>query len=94
MPLPFDIYLPEYNILIEYDGEQHYIPVNFGGISDEEAIENLKKTQYHDAIKNKYCHQNNIPIIRVPSWEKNNLEELIFSQLKQYINTLQDKMII
>lgn len=94
LPLPFDIYLPEYNILIEYDGEQHYMPVNFGGISDEEAIENLKKTQYHDAIKNEYCHQNNIPIIRVPYWEKNNLEEFIFSQLKQYINTLQDKMII
>ena len=94
LPLPFDIYLPEYNILIEYDGEQHYMPVNFGGISDEEAIENLKKTQYHDAIKNEYCHQNNIPIIRVPYLEKNNLEEFIFSQLKQYINTLQDKMII
>lgn len=94
LPLPFDIYLPEYNILIEYDGEQHYRPVNFGGIGDEEAIENLKKTQYHDTIKNEYCRQNNIPLIRVPYWEKNNLEEFIFIQLKEYINTLQDKIIV
>lgn len=96
LPLPFDIYLLNQNILVEYDGEQHYMPVNFGGISNDEAEENLKKTQYHDAIKNKYCHQNNIPLIRVPYWEKNNLEEFIISRLKQYINpfTLQNDYII
>lgn len=96
LPLPFDIYLLDQNILIEYDGEQHYMPVNFGGISNDEAEENFKKTQYHDAIKNEYCCQNNIPLIRVPYWEKNNLEEFIISQLTQYINpfTLQNNYII
>lgn len=96
LPLPFDIYLLDQNILIEYDGEQHYMPVNFGGISIDEAEENFKKTQYHDAIKNEYCYQNNIPLIRVPYWEKNNLEEFIVSQLTQYINnfTLQNNYII
>lgn len=84
LPLPFDIYLSEYNILIEYDGEQHYKPVNFGGISDEEAIENFIKTQYHDSIKNKYCYTNQIPLIRVPYWEKNNLKNFIINQLMQY----------
>lgn len=94
LPLPFDIYLLDQNILIEYDGEQHYMPVNFGGISDDEAKENLKKTQYHDAIKNEYCHKNNIPLIRVPYWEKNNLEDFIVNQLKQYIGHSHYKMII
>lgn len=92
LPLPFDIYLLEYDILIEYDGEQHYRPVNFGGISDEDAYENFRKTQYHDSIKTQYCNDNNIQLVRVPYWEKNNLEAYILSQLQRYI--LQDKMII
>lgn len=33
--LPFDFYLPEYNICIEYDGEQHFRPVDFFGGQDE-----------------------------------------------------------
>ena len=92
LPLPFDIYLSKYNILIEYDGEQHYRPVNFGGINDEDAYENFLKTQYHDSIKTQYCQRNNIPLIRVPYWEKNNLETYIMFQLRQYISS--NKMII
>jgi hypothetical protein len=92
LPLPFDIYLSEHNILIEYDGEQHYRPVNFGGISDEDAYKNFLKTQYHDSIKTQYCEANNIPLIRVPYWEKDNLEEFVMLQLQRYIS--QDKMIV
>lgn len=92
LPLPFDICLSEYNILIEYDGEQHYRPVNFGGISDEDAYKNFLKTQCHDSIKTQYCEDNNIPLIRVPYWEKDDLEEFVMLQLQRYI--LQDKMII
>lgn len=83
--LPFDYYIPDYNILIEYDGEQHYKPVNFGGISDGEANENLKITQRHDKIKTEYCNNNNIPLIRIPYWNKNNIENILISSLKQYV---------
>ena len=81
--LPFDYYLPEYNVLIEYDGEQHYMPVNFGGISDDMARENLKTTQLHDQIKNQYCNDNNISLIRIPYWEKKNLQNVLMSNLRK-----------
>ena len=84
--LPFDFYLLNYNILIEYDGEQHYKPVNFGGISDEKAIENFKIIQYHDKIKTEYCVKNNIPLIRIPYWEKDNLENVLKTKLQQYVS--------
>lgn len=84
-PLPFDFYLTDYNILIEYDGEQHYRPVNFGGISDEKAENNLKIVQKHDKIKTNYCHEHNIPLIRIPFWEKKNIENVLMSELKQYV---------
>lgn len=60
-PLPFDFYLPDYNLLIEYDGEQHYKPSQFFG--GEEAYKIRHK---HDLIKNKYCEDNNINLLRIP----------------------------
>lgn len=67
--LPFDFYLPDTDTCIEYQGEQHYRPVNFGGISDEEAYDNFMKTQHHDEIKRNYCAENNIQLICIPYWE-------------------------
>lgn len=84
--LPFDYYIKDYNILIEYDGEQHFKPVNFGGVSNEEAEKNFKITQYHDNIKTKYCHDHNIPLIRISYLEKKNLEESLVKKLKQYVS--------
>lgn len=63
-PLPFDFYLPKFNITIEYQGCQHYNPVEFfGGQSYLEYI------QYHDKIKSDYCAKNNIQLICIPYWE-------------------------
>lgn len=88
--LPFDFYLVEYNVLIEYDGQQHYRPVNFGGISDEEAFNNFKTTQLHDSIKTTYCIKNNIPLLRIPYWESSNIETIILDYI---IGVSQNKMI-
>lgn len=68
--LPFDFYLPEYNCCIEYDGKQHFEPIEwFGG---QESLEYIKK---HDAIKTQYCVKNNIRLLRIPYF-KNVEEEL------------------
>jgi len=58
--LPFDFYLPEYNMCIEYDGMQHFKPIQFFG--GEKA---LKLTKDHDKIKSKYCKDNNIKLLRI-----------------------------
>ena len=62
----YDFYLPDYNCVIEYDGQQHfqYIPFFY---KDEEAFNKVKE---HDKIKNKYCFDNNISIIRIPYYIK------------------------
>jgi len=58
--LRFDFYLPKLNILIEYDGVQHFEPVErFGGELG------FTKTQKLDKIKNNFCQQNNIQLIRI-----------------------------
>lgn len=58
--LIFDFYLPEYNLCAEYDGRQHFEPINFFG--GEEA---LKLLQITDEIKNQYCRDNNVNLIRI-----------------------------
>ena len=88
--LPFDFYLPHYNILIEYDGQQHYRPVNFGGISDEEAYENFKITQLHDFIKTSYCKTHEIPLLRIPYWESEQIEQIILDNIKGVITRQND----
>lgn len=68
--LPFDFYLPDYNKIIEYDGLQHFKPVEyFGGEKD------FKTTKNHDNIKNDYCKAHDIPLLRI-SYKQNIEEEL------------------
>lgn len=79
--LPFDYYLLELNIAIEYDGEHHYYPVTFNGISKEQAEINHKRTIKHDKIKNQYCKEHNIQLIRIPYFEYNNIEKILQGEL-------------
>ena len=65
----FDFYLPEYHRLIEFDGKQHF--QECGGSWDKN--DNLKKRQERDKIKNQYALDNNIDLIRIPYWERDNI---------------------
>ena len=58
--LPFDFYLPDLNICIEYDGIQHFEEVEFFG-----GRESLEQIILRDSIKNKYCGEHKICLIRI-----------------------------
>ena len=62
----FDFYLPDYNILIEFDGIQHYREVSGWTYS-------LKRVQQHDKIKNNWAAQSHLKLIRIPYWERDNI---------------------
>ena len=52
--LPFDFYLPEYNICIEFQGEQHYKENTYFG------AEAFQITLKHDTIKAVFCQERGI----------------------------------
>jgi hypothetical protein len=79
--LPFDYFLIDYNILCEYDGEQHYYPVGFGCKDEQESYDKFAYTKRHDQIKDQYCLDHNIPLIRIPYWEKNNINKYLINEL-------------
>ena len=73
--LYFDFYLLDNNICIEFDGQQHFKPMKiFGG---DKAF---KENNIRDEIKNKYCVNNNIKLIRIKYNE--NSRNKLFSILK------------
>lgn len=67
LPLPFDFYIPYFNICIEYDGEQHFISKEHWGGDDE-----LSNIQFRDSIKTEYCKNKNINLIRISYLEDHN----------------------
>lgn len=79
LPLPFDfaIFDNKENLmfLCETDGRQHFELVEIYG---EEEFE---LTQKRDRIKNEYCKNNNIKLIRIPYWEIDNIEEILKKEL-------------
>lgn len=76
--LPFDFYLPKYNIAIEYDGEFHYdLPLSFRFKDKEKRRLEVIEIQKRDEIKTKYCKNKNISLLRVPYWELKNIDNIL-----------------
>ena len=74
--LKFDFYLPEYNMCIEYDGRQHFMPVKYFG-----GEEQFTKQKINDNIKNNYCKLNNINLLRIPYYDYDNIEVILREKL-------------
>jgi len=76
-PLRFDFYIPSIRTCIEFDGIQHFQPVgHFGGLK---AYESLK---INDKIKNDYCEDNYINIIRIRYDQIDDIYQILWNNLK------------
>lgn len=80
-PLPFDFYLPRYNLCIEFDGEQHFNDHMYKTRCINNPNIHLQYTQRHDQIKNQYCQNNRIHLLRIPYYKENHIEELINNKI-------------
>ena len=83
-PLPFDFYLPKYNLCVEYDGQQHFDEIH------AYSKESFQQTKINDEIKTNYCKENNIPLLRIPYWEFNNIEKILENTLASIIKNFND----
>ena len=74
-PLPFDFYLPQYNMVIETHGMQHYEEVKFYRTNEH--------TLKSDKIKKEYCKDNNIQYCEINCSSGKNTDTI--KQLKEII---------
>lgn len=83
--LPFDFYIPSYNLVIEFDGAFHfYTKEDFdSGKIKYNMFISSQETQRNDKIKNEYCKRKGIHILRIPFLDSKNIEKLIDDKLKE-----------
>lgn len=74
-PLQVDFWLEEYETVIEFQGKQHFFPVDFAGKGSVWAEEQFKINKIKDEIKRRYCKINNYNLIEIIYDE--NVEEIL-----------------
>lgn len=74
--LKLDFYLPKFNIGIEYDGEHHFMPIQYRGTDLEKAQINFKLQQERDVRKNHLCKENGYTLVRIAYNEELSLENI------------------
>ena len=72
--LSYDFYIPEYNLLIEYNGKQHYKENSF-------KRHDLKLQRHHDWLKRKYAKNHNIKLLTIPYWDYKIIENILEEKL-------------
>ena len=75
----FDFYLSEKNVIIEFDGIQHFKPIKLWG-----GEERFKQQKNNDYIKNLYCKDNNINLVRIPYTKIENINEILKGVLNEF----------
>ena len=76
--LSYDFYLTDYNLLIEYQGEQHESPIHYFG-----GEEKFKIQQEHDKRKRDYAKEHNIELLEIWYYDFDNIEEILLNKLKK-----------
>jgi uncharacterized protein with PIN domain len=74
--LPFDFYLTDFNICLEFNGKQHYESIEYFG-----GVDTLKYIQNNDDIKKEFCKNNNIRYLEISYKDKKHIENIIKKEL-------------
>ena len=77
-----DFYIPKLKIIIEYNGEQHYGPIQFGPNDKSNTIERFEKQQIRDKYLENFCLENNIKLISIDG------RKYKYNKLIKYINEI------
>jgi predicted nucleic acid-binding Zn-ribbon protein len=82
-----DFYISDLNLIIEYNGIQHYQPISFGKCANNDpiVIDNFVKQQQRDEYLRIYCKNNGIKLLEINGIEYKGLKLLDF--LKKYFKT-------
>lgn len=86
LDLRFDFYLPDYNVVIECDGAQHFRSIN----NDWNSPFKLQETRKRDEQKIEYCKLKNITLLQIPFWDRKKLNKKYLQEALDEINHQRD----
>lgn len=85
-PLPFDFGILKddgtLDFLIEFQGEQHFRPVKYAKMTEEQKINKFNGTVFRDKIKKEFCENNSINILYITYKELDKIEKILEQQFK------------
>lgn len=81
-PLSYDFYIPEQNLLIEYQGGFHDGTARYSNETQEEYEERFKRQQEHDRRKREYAESHNIRLLEIWYWDFDNIEIILNKNIK------------
>lgn len=81
--LSYDFYLPNKNILIEFQGQQHEKPIEFFG-----GEEKFKVQKEHDKRKREYAKLHNINLLEIWYYDVDNIESILLEKINETENNL------
>lgn len=88
--LRYDFFLPNHNLLIEYDGEHHFYPINTKGkLSPKNITHKHLATIENDKKKTEYAKRNGYQLLRIPYTDFNNIETILEGQGLQHQDTVE-----
>ena len=80
--LTYDFYLTDYNVLLELNGRQHYMPVQYGNISYKKAEKKFLLQLKHDIMKFLYANSNKYNFLIIKNKNLRKASKEIFDYLK------------
>ena len=88
-----DIYFPEYKIAVEYQGEQHFFPIDFGGYGTKIAERIFRENTQRDIKKKELCAKNDIKLLYYSDLQVDTfLDEKVYHNYDE-LNLVIDKII-
>jgi Zn finger protein HypA/HybF involved in hydrogenase expression len=75
--LSYDFFLPSYNLLIEYQGEQHEKYIK----GFHKSKRDFEKQLEHDRRKRQFAQDNNIYLLEIWYWDFDNIEKILEKEL-------------
>ena len=85
-PLHFDFYFQDMNLLVEYDGRQHFSPFFSDKLNEEQAGRILLLQKEADFIKSEFANKNGIRLIRIPYTKLKHIDVILFDIFHEKIS--------
>jgi very-short-patch-repair endonuclease len=79
-PLPFDFYLPDHNLCIEFDGKQHF-KISTRSKDHSKNLKEFERIKHNDKIKDEFCSKTKTHLIRISFKEICDVENILSNYL-------------
>ena len=80
--LSYDFFVEKYNLLIEFNGRQHYMCLE----GYHEDLHSFHRQKHHDWLKRKYTRDNKINFLTIPFWEYENIDNVLNERFSGFEN--------